>query len=175
MFYGLVIGIDRPPRPLPYIGKLGMVLAAMPFHAFFGVIVMTSQNIIAYQFYRYIDVSWVPSLHNNQVLAGGIAWAAGELPLIVVVVALITQWAKQDQREAVQQDRHLDSGLDGSFDAYNDMLAKLADRRDSGPSSAQAPGDVARSPGDVARTPRDIAHTANDVARTPSDNGRATT
>ena len=168
MFYGLVIGVDRPPRPLPYIGKLGMVLAAMPFHAFFGVIVMTSQSVIADQFYRYIDVSWVPSLHNNQVLAGGIAWAAGELPLIVVVVALITQWAKQDQREAVQQDRHLDSGLDGSFDAYNDMLAKLADRPDSGPSSAQTPGDVAH-------TASDVAHTASDVARTPSDNGRATT
>ena len=47
MFYGLVIGVDAPPRPIPHIGKLGMVLAAMPFHAFFGVAVMTSKDVIA--------------------------------------------------------------------------------------------------------------------------------
>ncbi|MGO1850794.1 cytochrome c oxidase assembly protein, partial [Microbacterium sp.] len=41
LYYSLIIGVDRPPRPLPHIGKLGYVLAAMPFHAFFGVILMT--------------------------------------------------------------------------------------------------------------------------------------
>ena len=44
LYYSLIIGVDRPPRPLPHIGKLGYVLAAMPFHAFFGVILMTSPD-----------------------------------------------------------------------------------------------------------------------------------
>lgn len=147
LFYSLVVGVDRPPRPLPYIGKLALVLAAMPFHAFFGVIVFTSTTIIGGEFYKYIAIPWMHDLHQDQVLGGGIAWAAGELPLIVVVIALITQWTKQDQREARQLDRHIDQGLDDSYDVYNEMLAQLATR------SAPEPSAPAKQHTDVAKQP----------------------
>ncbi len=128
MFYSLVIGVDLPPRPLPHIGKLGIVFAAMPFHAFFGVIVMTQSTIIASQFYSYLDLPWMTNLKGDQYLGGGIAWAAGELPLLIVIIALVTQWAKQDARLAKRTDRHLDAGLDDSFEEYNAMLKGLANR-----------------------------------------------
>jgi putative copper resistance protein D len=128
LFYGVVIGVDLPPRPLPYIGKLGLVLAAMPFHAFFGVAVMTSKDIIAKNYYGYLNEPWM-HLKADQYLGGGIAWSAGELPLIIVVIALVTQWARQDARVAKRTDRHLDAGTDTSFDAYNEMLARIAARK----------------------------------------------
>jgi putative copper resistance protein D len=137
MFYGLVIGVDAPPRPIPHIGKLGMVLAAMPFHAFFGVAVMTSKDVIAGDFYRYISEPWAGNLLADQAVGGGIAWAAGEFPLVIVIVALVTQWARQDGRVAARTDRHLDQGTDDSWEAYNAMLAKLDAR---GPAAAAPPG-----------------------------------
>jgi cytochrome c oxidase assembly factor CtaG len=143
LFYGLVIGVDKPPRSLPHIGKLGLVFAAMPFHAFFGVIVMSQSTIIAKQFYNYLDLPWMTNLKSDQYLGGGIAWAAGELPLIVVIIALVTQWAKQDARLAKRTDRHLDSGIDDSFEAYNAMLSGLANRREA-PLGAYRRGDEAR-------------------------------
>ncbi|MFT4123638.1 MAG: cytochrome c oxidase assembly protein, partial [Microbacteriaceae bacterium] len=141
LFYSVVIGVDPPPRPLPHIGKLGIVLAAMPFHAFFGVIVMTTDTIIAQTYYQYLDSSWLASLADDQYTAGGIAWSAGELPLVVVVVALIVQWGRQDARLARRTDRHLDSGLDQSYEAYNAMLARLS-RRD-GPRQPAEPSELA--------------------------------
>jgi putative copper resistance protein D len=129
LFYSLVIGVDKPHRPVPHLGKLGLVLAAMPFHAFFGVIVMTSSGVIAEEFYQWLTRPWWPDLHADQYAGGGIAWAAGELPLLVVVLALLTQWARQDRRETKRLDRHLDSGLDESFEAYNSMLGQLSERR----------------------------------------------
>ncbi|MGT2426218.1 cytochrome c oxidase assembly protein [Amnibacterium kyonggiense] len=138
MFYGLVIGVDAPPRPIPHIGKLGMVLAAMPFHAFFGVAVMTSKDVIAGDFYRYLSQPWAGSLLADQQTGGGIAWGAGELPLVIVIVALVTQWARQDGRVAARTDRHLDQGTDDSWDAYNAMLAKLQSR-DHEPAPVAAP------------------------------------
>ena len=74
LFYGLVIGVDKPPRSLPHIGKLGLVFAAMPFHAFFGVIVMSQSTIIAKEFYNYLDLPWMTNLKSDQYLGGGIAW-----------------------------------------------------------------------------------------------------
>jgi putative copper resistance protein D len=152
LFYSLVIGVDKPPRSLPHIGKLGLVFAAMPFHAFFGVIVMSQSTIIAKQFYNYLDLPWMTNLKGDQYLGGGIAWAAGELPLLIVIIALITQWAKQDARLAKRTDRHLDSGIDDSFEAYNAMLTGLANRREV-PLGVYRRGD--EQSGDTARSSAD--------------------
>lgn len=128
LFYGLVIGVDKPPRPLPHIGKLGLVLAAMPFHAFFGVVIMSQKDIIAGLFYSYINAPWMTDLKHTQYVGGGIAWAAGEIPLLIVVIVLVTQWSRQDARQAKRKDRHLDSGIDDSFTDYNAMLEQLSHR-----------------------------------------------
>jgi len=127
LYYSLIIGVDRPPRPLPHIGKLGYVLAAMPFHAFFGVILMTSPVIIAEQFYLRLGLPWA-DLQAQQYLGGGVAWAGGEIPLMIVIVALGIQWSRQDARDARRKDRHIDTGRDDEYDAYNQMLQRLADR-----------------------------------------------
>lgn len=134
LFYGLVVGVDRPPRPLPHIGKLGFVLAAMPFHAFFGVILMMANgDWIAKNFYLYFGLPWT-DLEASQYLGGGVAWAGGELPLLLVILALGVQWSRQDAKEARRKDRHIDSGRDEEFDDYNKMLETLASRRQiSGP------------------------------------------
>ncbi|WP_020673731.1 cytochrome c oxidase assembly protein [Amycolatopsis nigrescens] len=129
LFYWLVIGVDRAPRPLPHLARLGMLFAVMPFHAFFGVILMNKQSVIAETFYRYLSLPWVPDLLAEQRLGGGIAWATGEIPLVIVVIALLAQWARHDEREAARADRHADQDGDGDLAAYNEMLAKLAGTR----------------------------------------------
>ncbi|WP_254126045.1 cytochrome c oxidase assembly protein [Amycolatopsis sp. CA-230715] len=126
LFYWLVIGVDTGPRTLPHLARLGLVFSVMPFHAFFGVIVMNKQDLIGETFYRYLGVLWNPDLLADQRLGGGIAWAAGEIPLVLVMIALLAQWARHDDREARRVDRRLDSGASDEFDAYNAMLAKLS-------------------------------------------------
>lgn len=125
LFYGLTIGVDPPPRTVPYLGKLGLILAAMPFHAFFGVIVMTRDTVIAKSLYTFLNEPWMTDLPHDQYVGGGIAWAAGEFPLVIIIIALVMQWSRQDARVAKRVDRHLDSGADSSFDAYNEMLARM--------------------------------------------------
>jgi putative copper resistance protein D len=127
LYYSLIVGVDRAPNPLPHIGKLGYVLAAMPFHAFFGIILMTSGQIIAEDFYAYLGIPWA-NLEAQQYLGGGVAWAGGEIPLLIVIVALSVQWARQDAKDAKRSDRHFDTGRDAEFDVYNEMLQRLADR-----------------------------------------------
>lgn len=128
LFYGLVVGVDRPARPLPHIARLGFVFAAMPFHAFFAVGVLSGDAVIGENFYHSLDLAWLVDLAADQQVGGQIAWATGELPLLIVIIALIAQWFRQDQRAARRLDRAYDAGHDDSEDAYNDMLAELAKR-----------------------------------------------
>ncbi|OYN82136.1 cytochrome c oxidase assembly protein [Mycolicibacterium sphagni] len=129
LFFWGIIGIDPGPKRLPFIGRLGMLFAVMPFHAFFGIATMTMTSVIGGTFYRYVDLPWLASLNDDQHLGGAIAWGSSELPIIVVVVALVVQWARQDRRTAVRSDRHADAHYDDDLDAYNAMLSELAKNR----------------------------------------------
>lgn len=127
LFFWGIIGIDPGPRKLPFLGRLGLLFAVMPFHAFFGIATMTMTSIIGGQFYRYVSLPWLASLSADQHLAGAIAWGSSELPVLVVVVALVSQWAREDRRTASRSDRHADSGYaDDELDAYNAMLRELS-------------------------------------------------
>lgn len=125
LYFSLIIGVDKGPVELPYIGKLGLAFAAMPFHAFFGVILMMTAEPIAQQYFLYLDYPW-SDLVASQELGGGVAWAGGEIPILIVIIALAAQWSRQDRRERTRIDRHMDQGYNKEFDDYNRMLIELA-------------------------------------------------
>jgi len=150
LFYWVVIGIDPTPRRLPHLARLGMVFASLPFHAFFGVILMSMQTIIGERFYQGLDLSWNRDLLAEQQLGGGIAWAAGELPLVIVLLALLVQWARADDRLARREDRRADAEGDADRAAYNAMLRKL-----SGGSGEPSDGERPAEPADRGHEPDD--------------------
>ncbi|MFI9508013.1 cytochrome c oxidase assembly protein [Nocardia sp. NPDC052566] len=129
LFYWGIIGIDPGPRRLPHLGRLGMLFAIMPFHAFFGVAVMSMTSVIGDRFYSQLDLPWHLDLLADQRMGGGIAWVSGEVPVLLVVGALLSQWVAQDRRTAVRTDRKDDSYGDSELAAYNAMLEQLARSR----------------------------------------------
>lgn len=130
LFYWAIIGIDPGPRRLPYPGRIGLLFAVMPFHAFFGIALMTMAEPVGDTFYRSLNLPWLPSIIADQHLGGGIAWSLTEVPVIIVIVALVTQWARQDRKEGSRGDRHADSDYaDDDLEAYNAMLRELSRMR----------------------------------------------
>jgi cytochrome c oxidase assembly factor CtaG len=128
----VIIGVDPAPRQTQPMIKLAMLLGALPFHAFFGLALMNSHTAMAADYYNGLGLPWVTDLIGEQRLGGAIAWGATELPIIIVMIALLGQWASSDEREARRSDRVGDRKVDDELDAYNRMLAGLAER-DSGP------------------------------------------
>ena len=127
-FFALIVGVDKQAWNLPYIVRLALVISIMPFHAIFAVSIMSAQTLIGEEFYKAIALPWVRDLLAEQNVAGQATWLLGEVPLLIVIVALSAQWFLQDRREAADTDRDIDLGVEDSYDAYNDMLAELAAR-----------------------------------------------
>lgn len=145
LFYWPVIGIDPAPRRLPPLGRLGLVFVSLPFHAFFGIILMGSSEVIGGSFYTALGLPWATDLLSDQRLGGGLAWASGEVPLLVVLIALLAQWARTDERAARRADRRADTDGDADLVAYNAMLRQMAsgpadDTADSAPSERTTSG-----------------------------------
>lgn len=139
LFYWIVIGVDPTPRPIPPLAKVGVVFASLPLHAFFGVVLMGTRRVLGADYYRSLGLSWHTDLLGDQRLGGGIAWAAGEMPLVIVMMALLVQWARSDDRTARRLDRAAERDDDAELVAYNAMLAELA-RRDT-PKRSRQPAD----------------------------------
>ncbi|WP_083940126.1 cytochrome c oxidase assembly protein [Saccharomonospora saliphila] len=127
VFFWPVIGVDPAPRQLPPLGRLGLLFASVPFHAFFGVILMNMQTVIGAEFYRALNLPWMEDLLAEQRLGGGIAWASGEIPVLIVMIALLVQWTRSDEREARRRDRREDATGDAELAAYNEMLRRMAE------------------------------------------------
>ncbi|OBK28799.1 copper resistance protein CopD [Mycobacterium sp. 1165196.3] len=126
LFYWVVIGVDPTPRPIPPLAKVAVVFASLPLHAFFGVVLMGTKKVLGADYYRSLDLGWHTDLLGDQRLGGGIAWAAGEFPLVIVMLALLIQWARSDRRTAKRLDRAAERDDDAELMAYNAMLAQLA-------------------------------------------------
>ena len=130
LFYWAVIGVDPTPRPIPPLVKLAMVFGSLPLHAFFGVVLMGTQTVLAGDFYRSLGLTWHTDLLADQRLGGGIAWSAGEVPLVLVMLALLIQWRRSDDRTAKRLDRAADRDEDAELAAYNNMLSRLSKTED---------------------------------------------
>jgi len=105
----------------------------VPFHAFFAIAVMSSNTVFALDYWREIDRLYRTDLLADQYLGGGMAWAMGEIPLVLVMVAILSQWFRSDSREAKRFDRSEDRSEDAALEAYNARLRDLAEhgkRRD---------------------------------------------
>jgi cytochrome c oxidase assembly factor CtaG len=126
LFFWPIIGVDPAPRRLPPAARLGIVFASVPFHAFFGVALMSSKSVIGGGFYRTLALPWLSDPLRDQQLGGGLAWASGEVPLLLVVITLLVQWSRQDERSARRDDRRADADGDADLGAYNAMLRRLA-------------------------------------------------
>lgn len=128
LFFWTIIGTDPGPKPLPHLARLGLLMGAMPFHAFFGIALMATKELVAGDFYNRLIFDWLPSRLDDQWLGGALAWGLSEIPILIVAVAVGVQWFRHDQKVGRRIDRREDSGQTHDVDAYNDMLRELSER-----------------------------------------------
>lgn len=133
LFFWVVIGVDPAPRRAPYPARMLLVLAGMVFHAILGVTLMMSNTVLAADWFTALARPWGPDSLADQRLGGGLAWSFGELPMGGVILTLLVQWIRADEREARRRDRAADRAAaegreDAELAAYNAMLAELAAR-----------------------------------------------
>ena len=128
LFAWVLIGIDPGPRRPAHPLRLILLLATAAFHAFFAVTLMSASTVLQADYFGALGRDWGTSLLADQRLGGGIAWALGELPTLALMIILVAQWARQDDRDSRRQDRA--AALDGEAElvAYNQMLRRLAAR-----------------------------------------------
>lgn len=130
LFYWVLIGIDPRPKPLPYWGRFVLLLLAISVHGFFAVALMMSTEPIAPEWYGIVRPDWITDALRDSLDGGQVAWGVGEIPNLIVLIAIAVQWSRSDARDAVRLDRQADRDEDAELRAYNERLGALS-RRDA--------------------------------------------
>lgn len=125
LYYWELIGIDPLPGRGGPMGRLAWLSGSLPFHMWFGVTLMQMQTILAEDFYSTLGLPWEMDLLHDQNVGGGIAWASGQFPLLIVFGALLLAWYRDDRRQMRTYDAHADATGDEEMEAYNAMLAQM--------------------------------------------------
>lgn len=128
LFVNALVGIDPGPTRPGYPQRLLLLLATMAFHAFFGVALMSNDNLLVAQWFGLLGRPWGESAIADQQSGGGITWGIGEIPTIVLSIIVAVRWSSSDERDAKRRDRQADRDGDAELNEYNAMLARLSEK-----------------------------------------------
>lgn len=128
LFVQSLIGIDPVKYRLPYPFRLLLLLLTMAFHAFFGLSIMQMHGLLLADWFGAMGRTWGDSPLVDQQAGGGIAWSIGEIPTVILAIVVAIQWSRSDERETKRRDRNADRTGDAELNAYNERLARMADR-----------------------------------------------
>jgi len=107
LFFWPLLGLDPLPNRWPYPARALLMVLSVPFHTVLGLTIMQSRTLLGGDWYPSLGLDW-SNPWNDQVVAGGILWAGGEIVSVTMLGILVLQWIKQSEREAKRIDRALD-------------------------------------------------------------------
>jgi putative copper resistance protein D len=107
LFFWPLLGLDPLPNRWPYPGRALLMVLSVPFHTVLGLTIMQSRTLLGGDWYPNLNLSWSDPW-SDQVVAGGVLWAGGEIVSVTMLGILVLQWIRQSEREARRIDRALD-------------------------------------------------------------------
>ena len=130
LFFHVIIGIDPNPRKVPHIVRIVILFAAMSIHAFFAVALISTSTLVDQGYFASLQTPWNLDLLADQHAGGSVAWAMGEIPILLALVATFIQWMRDDSRETKRIDRNearlAAMGEPDELAQYNAYLSNLA-------------------------------------------------
>jgi cytochrome c oxidase assembly factor CtaG len=89
--------------PLSYPLRLLYLALAMPQNTFLALAISSATTPL-YETYGRLGRQWGPSLLADQRQGGGIMWVAGDLALLVAVLAVAAAWGGQETRRSEEEE-----------------------------------------------------------------------
>ncbi len=112
LFFWPIVGVDPLPGRVAHPFRVLLTVMTLPFHAFLGVTIMGQKTLLGGDWYPRLHDgplgAWLPDPYDDQRLAGGILWGAGDLVGVGFFVVLFAQWVRASMQEARREDRRLD-------------------------------------------------------------------
>lgn len=101
--------LDPVPHKYPHLISIVITFVEVVFDAALGLVLWLNPHIVAHEYYQALGRNWGLSLRDDQIIGAGILWIAGDAAGLPFLGALMRRMSVDDDKEAAEIDRELDS------------------------------------------------------------------
>ena len=107
LFWLPVGAVDPSPHRMGHAARVGYLLLSLPQNSFLGLAIFSAPSVL-YPHYAELVRAWGPTPLEDQQLAGGLMWAAGDLLFLVPLLGVVRAWFRSEEEKGRLNDERLD-------------------------------------------------------------------
>lgn len=104
LFWWPAVAQDPAPWRMPHPMRAFYVFLQMPQNTFLAVVILGATAAL-YPHYATNERTWGPTPLEDQQLAAGIMWLAGDAIFLIAILAILAGWMRSEARDAARHDR----------------------------------------------------------------------
>jgi cytochrome c oxidase assembly factor CtaG len=110
LFWWPAVGMDPAPWRMAHPARIVHVFLQMTQNTFLAVVILNVPTVL-YPHYATLVRPWGPSTIDDQRLAAGIMWLAGDLIFLTAIMVLVAGWMRAETRTTARADRQAEIDL----------------------------------------------------------------
>ena len=127
-FWWPAIALDPAPWRMSHPARIGYLFTQMTQNTFLAVVILNATNVL-YPHYATLVLAWGLPAIDDQRLAAGIMWIAGDLIFLTAILTVVAGWMRAEARGATRADRRADEELAEIRIRERRLAERLADER----------------------------------------------
>jgi putative copper resistance protein D len=128
LFWWPAVGLDPAPWRLSHPARIGYLFTQMTQNTFLAVVILNASSAL-YPHYATLGGPWGTVALDDQRLAAGIMWIAGDAIFLTAILAVVAGWMRSEGRNEARADRRADEELVQIRIRERRLAERLADER----------------------------------------------
>jgi cytochrome c oxidase assembly factor CtaG len=110
LFWWPALALDPAPWRMSHPPRIGYLFTQMTQNTFLAVVILNATAVL-YPHYATLVRTWGMSAIDDQRLAAGIMWLAGDAVFLTAMMAVAAGWMRAEERSTARSDRRADQEL----------------------------------------------------------------
>ena len=128
LFWWPAVALDPAPWRMGHPARIGYLFTQMTQNTFLAVVILNATAPL-YRHYATLVRPWGMTALEDQRLAAGIMWIAGDAIFLTAILAVLVGWMRAEARNEARADRQADAELARIRVRERALAERLADER----------------------------------------------
>ncbi len=128
IFWWPAVALDPAPWRMGHPARVVYLFLQMTQNTFLAVVILNVGTVL-YAHYATVARDWGPTPLEDQQVAAGIMWVAGDLVFIAAIMAVIVGWVRFDAKDLKRVDRQAATAMAAIRVRERRLAERLADER----------------------------------------------
>ncbi len=128
IFWWPAVALDPAPWRMAHPVRVGHLFMEMTQNTFLAVVILNVTTVM-YAHYATVVRDWGPTPLEDQRLAAGVMWVAGDIVFIAAIMAVVAGWVRFDAKDVKRVDRQAAKAMVAIRVRERALAERLADER----------------------------------------------